>query len=246
MRGHSLLIKYFILEAHNTESMIFKEKKSLLLELHFIVRSPIKIALYVEDWNETCYTKTTTEFPHSAHYLKKTFLNFQRICTVNMCYWCVPQYYTSVIKTKTYDQEGKVKTTERVTASFHTETGDDENSPAKPIYRVAGKWLLLTSNGNYQYSNSKQSIPVCFEVSCRDTCDKLLSQLDYSLFTSWWNKNENFKVISPYVQTFFGHSIGTGPKNQRDPRDWLFQRTESISTAHTYLMNRNKCSNMIG
>ena len=49
MRGHSLLIKYFILEAHNTESMIFKEKKSLLLELHFIVRSPIKIALYVED-----------------------------------------------------------------------------------------------------------------------------------------------------------------------------------------------------
>lgn len=142
-----------------------------------------------------------------------------------MCYWCVPQYYTSVIKTKTCKQEksqnkrkgeweldaveADFKKKDKghfsfcsgdhvsVTVSIHNETGDDENSQAKPIYRVAGKWLLLTSNSNYQYSNSKQSIPVCFEVSCRDTCDKLLSQLDYSLFTSWWNKNENFKVISP-------------------------------------------------
>lgn len=47
-----------------------------------------------------------------------------------------------------------------VTASIHNETGDDENSQAKPIYRVAGKWLLLTLtaitsiatvNNPYQY-----------------------------------------------------------------------------------------------
>ena len=41
-----------------------------------------------------------------------------------------------------------------VTASIHNKTGDDENSPAKPIYRVAGKWLLLTRNSNYQLSNN--------------------------------------------------------------------------------------------
>ena len=72
------------------------------------------------------------------------------------------------------------------TASVRKETGDDENSQAKPIYRVASIWSVLTINSNYyQYSNRNESIPVCFEVSCRDTCDKLLCQLDYSLLTSW-------------------------------------------------------------